>query len=65
MQKMSTDSSANKYDQVIIIGWLFFVFGFVTWVNSVLIPYFKLICGLSVQQAMLEAVVKAIRKNIV
>lgn len=38
---------------MIIIGSLFFVFGFVTWVNSVLIPYFKLICELSVQQAML------------
>lgn len=38
-----------------IIGSLFFVFGFVTWVNSVLIPYFKLICELSVQQAMLVA----------
>jgi glucose/galactose transporter len=34
---------------------LFFVFGFVTWINSVLIPYFKLICELSVQQAMLVA----------
>ena len=40
---------------MIIIGSLFFVFGFVTWVNSVLIPYFKLICELSVQQAMLVA----------
>jgi MFS transporter, FHS family, L-fucose permease len=40
---------------MIIIGSLFFVFGFVTWVNSVLIPYFKLICELSIQQAMLVA----------
>jgi glucose/galactose transporter len=40
---------------MITIGSLFFVFGFVTWINSVLIPYFKLICELSVQQAMLVA----------
>lgn len=50
----STHSSTN-YGPMIIIGSLFFVFGFVTWVNSVLIPYFKLICELSVQQAMLVA----------
>jgi FHS family L-fucose permease-like MFS transporter len=55
MQKMSTNSSTNKYGPMIIIGSLFFVFGFVTWINSVLIPYFKLICGLSVKQAMLVA----------
>ena len=52
---MSTNSSTNKYGPMIIIGSLFFVFGFVTWINSVLIPYFKLICDLSVKQAMLVA----------
>ena len=52
---MSTAPSANKYGPMITIGSLFFVFGFVTWINSVLIPYFKLICELSVQQAMLVA----------
>ncbi|MGZ8557197.1 MAG: sugar MFS transporter [Chitinophagaceae bacterium] len=40
---------------MITIGSLFFVFGFVTWINAVLIPYFKLICELTVQQAMLVA----------
>jgi len=50
------NSQANSFLGVmIIIGSLFFVFGFVTWVNSVLIPYFKLICELSIQQAMLVA----------
>lgn len=54
-------SESNKKNQgstvaaMIIIGSLFFVFGFVTWVNSVLIPYFKLICELSIRQAMLVA----------
>jgi FHS family L-fucose permease-like MFS transporter len=55
MQKMSTNSSTNKYGPMIIIGSLLFLFGVVTWINSVLIPYFKLICGLSVKQAMLVA----------
>jgi len=51
-----SNSQANSFLGVmIIIGSLFFVFGFVTWVNSVLIPYFKLICELSIQQAMLVA----------
>lgn len=40
---------------MIIIGSLFFVFGFVTWVNSLLIPYFKLTCALTVKEAMLVA----------
>jgi len=40
---------------MIIIGSLFFVFGFVTWINSVLIPYFKLVCELTVREAMLVA----------
>lgn len=43
----------EKYSPMMIIGALFFVFGFITWVNSVLIPYFQIICELSVQQAML------------
>ncbi len=32
---------------IFIIGGLFFVFGFVTWLGSVLIPYLKLACELS------------------
>lgn len=31
----------------IIIGVLFFIFGFVTWLNGILIPYFKISCELS------------------
>ena len=30
-----------------LIGGLFFVFGFVTWVNAILIPYFKIACELT------------------
>ena len=32
---------------IFIIGMLFFVFGFVTWLGSVLIPYLKIACQLS------------------
>ena len=38
---------------IVIIGILFFIFGFVTWMNSVLIPYLKLACGLNNFEAYL------------
>jgi len=38
---------------VLLIGLLFFVFGFVSWVNSILIPYFKIACELNNLQAYL------------
>lgn len=38
-----------------IIGVLFFVFGFVTWINAILIPYFKIACELSNFQSYLVA----------
>ncbi|QMU26965.1 sugar MFS transporter [Adhaeribacter radiodurans] len=43
-------SSLSKRDTVIsilIIGLLFFIFGFVSWVNAILIPYFKIACELT------------------
>jgi MFS transporter, FHS family, L-fucose permease len=36
----------SNYSAVFIIGVLFFVFGFVTWLNSTLIPFLKLACEL-------------------
>lgn len=38
-----------------IIGILFFIFGLITWVNSVLIPFFKTVCELTDAQAYLVA----------
>jgi glucose/galactose transporter len=32
---------------IMIIGLMFFIFGFVSWVNSILIPYFKIACELT------------------
>lgn len=40
---------------IVIIGSLFFIFGFVTWLNSVLIPYLKLACELNNFQSYLVA----------
>lgn len=38
---------------IFIIGLLFFIFGFVSWVNAILIPYFKIACELSNFQSYL------------
>jgi glucose/galactose transporter len=49
-------SSLTKRDTVIsilIIGVLFFIFGFVSWVNAILIPYFKIACELTNFQSYL------------
>lgn len=40
---------------IVIIGILFFVFGFVTWLGSVLIPYLKIACQLNNLEAYLVA----------
>ncbi len=37
---------------IFIIGTLFFIFGFVTWVNSTLIPYLQIACELNTSQAV-------------
>jgi FHS family L-fucose permease-like MFS transporter len=56
---MSTVSSielkAKKaaLNPIIIIGALFFVFGFVTWLNGTLIPFLQLACQLSTSEALL------------
>ncbi len=41
----SPNSGTNR--SIVIIGALFFIFGFVTWLNSVLIPYLKIACELN------------------
>ncbi len=38
---------------MLIIGTLFFVFGFVTWLNGSLIPFLKIVCDLNEFQALL------------
>ncbi len=43
----------NTLLPMIIIGTLFFVFGFVTWLNGSLIPFLKIVCDLNEFQALL------------
>src|ERR1700688_3053037 len=38
---------------IVILGALYFVFGFITWLNSVLIPYLKIACELNNFEAYL------------
>lgn len=48
----------GKKDLVIsvsIIGAMFFIFGFTTWINAILIPYFKISCELNTAQSLLVA----------
>ena len=40
---------------LVIIGSLFFVFGFITWLNGALIPFLQIVCQLGEIQAMLIA----------
>ncbi len=45
-------AKANYRYQITIIGVLFFIFGFVTWLNGTLIPFLKLACELHTVQAL-------------
>ncbi|MEJ6979169.1 sugar MFS transporter [Pedobacter sp. P351] len=40
------NKSVNSSKPIVIIGVLFFIFGFVTWLNGTLIPFLKLACNL-------------------
>ncbi len=51
MQQTSTRNPNYLY-QISIIGLLFFIFGFVTWLNGTLIPFLKLACELDTIQAL-------------
>jgi FHS family L-fucose permease-like MFS transporter len=39
--------AAKGIPPILIIGALFFIFGFVTWLNSILIPYLRIACQLN------------------
>ena len=54
MDKNITGISANKKNSLIpitVIGVLFFIFGFITWLNGTLIPFLKIACELNNVQA--------------
>jgi len=45
------DRKNNYIIPIIIIGALFFIFGFVTWLNATLIPYLRIACELTTFQS--------------
>lgn len=46
------ESRTNSYTiPIVIIGVLFFIFGFVTWLNATLIPYLRIACELTAFQS--------------
>jgi len=48
-------SNKSKTGPIIIIGALFFILGFITWLNGILIPYLKTACELTDFQALFVA----------
>ncbi|HET6769162.1 MAG TPA: sugar MFS transporter [Chitinophagaceae bacterium] len=48
---MNSGRKTNYAFAISVVGGLFFVFGFVTWLNSVLIPFLKQVCHLTDFQA--------------
>src|SRR5574344_1154007 len=55
MTEMNQTSKSNTSRSIVIIGCLFFIFGFITWLNSVLIPYLRIACELNNLQSYLVA----------
>lgn len=55
MVQAGTLTKRQTFISMLLIGMLFFVFGFITWVNAILIPYFKIACELSNFQSYLVA----------
>jgi glucose/galactose transporter len=51
----NTSAKRQYIMSISIIGTLFFIFGFVTWLNGTLIPFLKISCELQVTQALLVA----------
>ncbi len=50
-----TQNKKSYILSISIIGVLFFIFGFVTWLNGILIPYLKIACELTNFQALFVA----------
>ena len=50
---MTTTRKPAAVSPLVIIGALFFIFGFITWLNGTLIPFLKIACELTYAQALL------------
>lgn len=45
--KIGSLSKEDTIVPILIVGALFFIFGFVSWINAILIPFFKIACELT------------------
>ena len=54
-ENIQVSKKNNDLPAIIVIGALFFIFGFITWANSQLIPYLKIACELTDTQSFLVA----------
>ena len=54
-QKTLSQTKNNTLIPILIIAGLFFIFGFVTWINGALIPFMKTINELTDAQSFLVA----------
>ena len=54
----ATESHSKRmmYIAIAIVGMMFFIFGFVSWVNAILIPYFRIACELTNFQSYLVTI---------
>ena len=53
MSNSKSDSRSTYIKSMVILGLLFFIFGLVSWVNTILVPYFKFTCELNSFQSYL------------
>lgn len=54
-QITDTQTKTSSFVPMTIIGLLFFLFGFITWLNGALIPYLQIVCELTEAQALFIA----------
>ena len=53
MSETNINSRSTYIKSMIILGLLFFIFGLVSWVNTILVPYFRITCELNAFQSYL------------
>lgn len=49
---LAVDAKPNVVVPMLFVGLLFFILGFVTWLNGSLVPFLKIVCGLNNFQAL-------------
>lgn len=49
---LAVDAKRNVVVPMLFVGLLFFILGFVTWLNGSLVPFLKIVCGLNNFQAL-------------